>query len=258
MATYSTTPLDYNGYVTQLCTMAVVLYSNVGGVVTPSDAAVQAIIPQMLNYAELRIQRDLDLLPLRTTRSTYTTTAASQVLTIPTGDWITIETVQITTATGTQTLLPVAREYIQTVWNGSYQGPPTQYAMSGGDLATAGQTSNLLLLGPTPDQAYPVTITGLIRQPTLNQYNSSGFASGNYTFISTYYPDLLIMGSMVYISAFQRNFGRESDDPQMAQSYENQYQTLLRGAGTEEYRKKGEASAWTAKSASPVATPTRP
>jgi hypothetical protein len=68
---------------------------------------------------------------------------------------------------------------------------------------------------------------------------------------------MMIMASMVYISAYQRNFGRQSDDPQMAQSYENQYQLLKNSALVEENRKKYAAAAWTSYSPSPVATPTR-
>jgi hypothetical protein len=48
-----------------------------------------------------------------------------------------------------------------------------------------------------------------------------------------------------------------SDDPAMAQSYEAQYQTLLKGAVVEEARKKFESSGWTSQSPSPVATPSR-
>ena len=65
------------------------------------------------------------------------------------------------------------------------------------------------------------------------------------------------MASMIYISAFQRNFGRQSDDPQMAQSYESQYQALLKGGMVEEYRKKFEAGGWTSMSPAVVASPTR-
>jgi hypothetical protein len=43
----------------------------------------------------------------------------------------------------------------------------------------------------------------------------------------------------------------------MAVTYEMQYQTLLKGAVTEEARKKFEASAWSSQGPSPVATPTR-
>jgi len=60
---------------------------------------------------------------------------------------------------------------------------------------------------------------------------------------------------MVYISAYQRNFGRMSDDPSMAQSYESQYQALVKAAGVEEYRKKFEAAAWSSNSTSQAATP---
>jgi hypothetical protein len=67
----------------------------------------------------------------------------------------------------------------------------------------------------------------------------------------------MIMASMVYVSAYQRNFGRQSDDPAMAQSYEGQYQALLKGAAVEEARKKFEASGWSSQSPSPVATPSR-
>jgi hypothetical protein len=62
---------------------------------------------------------------------------------------------------------------------------------------------------------------------------------------------------MIYISAFQRNFGRLNDEAQMAVTYESQYQTLLKGAAVEEARKRYESSAWSSQSPSPVATPTR-
>ena len=62
---------------------------------------------------------------------------------------------------------------------------------------------------------------------------------------------------MIYISGFQRNFGKIADDPQMAVTYESQYQTLLKGAVVEEARKKYEASAWSSQGPSPVATPGR-
>ena len=65
------------------------------------------------------------------------------------------------------------------------------------------------------------------------------------------------MASMIYISAYQRNFGRQADDPAMAQSYESQYQGLKTSALLEENRKKFEAAAWTSYSPAPAASPTR-
>jgi hypothetical protein len=65
------------------------------------------------------------------------------------------------------------------------------------------------------------------------------------------------MASMIYVSGYQRNFGRANDDPQMAVSYEGQYKALMQGAMIEEARKKFQSSGWTSMSPSPVATPTR-
>jgi hypothetical protein len=65
------------------------------------------------------------------------------------------------------------------------------------------------------------------------------------------------MASMIFVSGYQRNFGRASDDPAMAQSYEAQYQTLLKGATVEEARKKFESSGWTSQSPAVVSSPSR-
>ena len=67
----------------------------------------------------------------------------------------------------------------------------------------------------------------------------------------------MIMASMIYVSAYQRNFGRMNDDPQMAQSYESQYQALKAGAMVEESRKKFQAAAWSSMAPAPIASPTR-
>jgi hypothetical protein len=109
---------------------------------------------------------------------------------------------------------------------------------------------NLFYVGPFPDAAYYVEVVGTYRPDSLS-------ASNTETFISLYLPDLFIMASMIYLSAFQRNFGRQSDDPSMAMSYEQQYQLLKQGAQVEESRKKWEAGAWSSQSPSPVASPNR-
>jgi hypothetical protein len=106
------------------------------------------------------------------------------------------------------------------------------------------------LMGPYPDAAYRVEIVGTIRPDSLSATNTT-------TFISLYLPDLFIMASMIYVSAYQRNFGRANDDPQMAVTYESQYQALLKSAMMEENRKKFEAAAWSSQSPSVVATPSR-
>jgi hypothetical protein len=107
-----------------------------------------------------------------------------------------------------------------------------------------------MIVGPWPDNNYTVEIVGTIRPASLSDVNTE-------TFISLYLPDLMIMASMIYVSGYQRNFGRQSDDPQMAQSYESQYQALLGPAVVEEARKKFQSGAWSSMSPAVAATPTR-
>lgn len=235
--------MNYTEYVQQIATMAVI---------PVADPNYTIIIPQMINYAELRMQRDLDFLSTQTSNTSYSCTAGNNTLTIPTSSFVTLQTIEVTNGSGVSTpLLPVAKEYIQNVWgSGSTQGIPVIFAVYGGDSATAGETSQNIILGPTPDSAYALRLTGTIRSTPLSATNTS-------TFISVYLPDLFIMASMIYISAYQRNFGRINDDPAMAQTYESQYQALKASALLEENRKKFQASAWTSYSPSPAASPTR-
>jgi len=267
MTTPNTTPLTYNGYVSQIATLAIYQTTTVNGVVTltsgsPSDAAFFTnLIPQMLNYAELRIQRDLDLLALETTKTGYTTTIGSKSVQIPIDDFVTIQTISYTSNTTKSPLLPVSKVYIQNVWpDDSVKGAPVVWAVIGGDTGTSGPeypTYWVILVGPASDVTYSLVVTGTTRIPTLYQYATQANAGVNSTFISAYLPDLLIMASMIYLSGAQRDFGRASDDPQMAVSYESQYQTLLEGAKRENYRARWQGAAWSSASQPPAATPNR-
>lgn len=240
-----TTGLDYNSYVNQIATLAVV---------DSSDVNFQAILPQTITYAENRMYRELDFLFTSTAVTGYSLTAGNRSLTIPDGTLVVSEQINIITPVGTtdpnssaatrNPCLPTTKEFLDAVYGSSVpanRGMPTYFVPF---------NDNLFLFGPVPDQAYSVEIVGTYRPNSLS-------ASNTTTFISLYLPDLFIMASMIYISGYQRNFGRQSDDPQMAQSYEGQYQALLKGAAVEEARKKFEASGWSSQSPSPVATPTR-
>jgi len=235
--------LTYASYVQQIATMAVV---------PVTDTNFTIIIPSMIDYAELRMQRDLDFLSTQISTTAYTFTGGSNTLTIPTSQFIVPQTFEVIDNSGNSTpLLPVGKEFIQNVYgSGSTQGLPQYFAVYGGDTNTTGNTSQNLIVGPTPNNSYAVRLTGTVRSAPLSATNTT-------TFISTYLPDLFIMASMIYISAFQRNFGRLNDDPSMAQTYESQYQTLKTSALVEENRKKFEAAAWTSYSPAPVASATR-
>jgi hypothetical protein len=235
--------MDYNTYVQQIATMAVV---------PTTDTNFQIILPQMISYAELRMQRDLDFLSTQISNSSYSFTQGNGTLTIPTAQFVVMQTFEVIDGSGNSApLLPVGKEFIQNVYGaGSTQGLPQYFAVYGGDSATTGLTSQNMIVGPIPDSTYSVRLTGTVRSAPLSATNTQ-------TYISVYLPDMFIMASMIYISAYQRNFGRLNDDPAMAQTYESQYQGLLKSAMVEENRKKFESAAWTPYSPAPFASPTR-
>lgn len=252
--------LTYSTYVTQIAEMAVV---------SADDANFQTIIPAMIQYAELRINRDLDLMSTSTSihgdnlvisagnrNLSLTDASGNNTIELPDGSgyFVVSEQLNIIMPAGRtnpdgafsyrQPITPVTKEFLDAVYGSSQsanRGVPKYYSAF---------NETIFFVGPVPDQDYYVEIVGTFRPNPISSTNTK-------TFISQYLPDLFIMASMIYISAYQRNFGRQSDDPQMAQSYEAQYQALLKSAMVEEVRKKYEASAWSSQSSSPVATPTR-
>ena len=229
-----TTGLTYSQYVDQIANLAIV---------PTTDPNFQILIPQMVTYAENRIYRDLDLLSTVTTYTQAATASGVRNVTIPQGTFVTIQNVNALTNTTTRNpLLPVTKEFLDNVWGASTNSALPKY------FALLNDTT--IIFGPWPNAIYPLEIIGTIRPDSLSSTNTT-------TFISLYLPDLFIMASMIFVSGYQRNFSRASDDPQMAVSYESQYQTLLKGAMVEEYRKKFESVGWTSMSPSPVAAPTR-
>lgn len=253
--------LTYNTFVTQLAELAVVPLTVGVTPVTTQDSDFNAVIPSAIEYAENRICRDLDLLStVVASTATLTPSVPQLVIAYATtgGNWITIQNINVITPSGTVTpnsgtrnpVLPVSKEFLQYTWpSATGAGIPLYFCLQGGDATALGQgaTSWTINLGPWPDSAYTVELIGTIRPATLSSTNP-------VTFISTFLADLMLQAAMIFISGYQRNFGKQSDDPAMALSYETQYQTLLKGATGEEYRKKFAADAWTSMSSSPVAT----
>jgi hypothetical protein len=260
--TASTNPLTYNGYIQQMGVMAVVATEEVGGVWQGVDPAFNAIIPQMLNYAELRIQRDLDFLSSQSS-NTYTLTAGQSVFSIPVDDFFTVQTLEIvelagSTVVNSSPLTSTSKEFIQNCYSGmACAGQPQYFAMYG-DNWDDGQDVNLnVLFGPPPNFPYTLQVTGTSRAPSLYRYGGPLSADFTTTYISEYYPDMLILASMIYITMFQRNFGPTSDDPEMGMTYEKQYQVARAAAIQDENKRKFQGSGWSSYSTPSAATPTR-
>lgn len=247
-----TTGLSYDGsvagtnsYVAQIANMAVVDAANAEFLIT---------LPQAITYAENRIYRDVDFL-VTSVAQTFTLTAGDRKLQLSGYPFVVSEQINVITPVGQTNpdgasatrnpCLPVTKEFLDAVYGSSAvanRGVPQFFAPF---------NDNLFYFGPVPDAAYTVEIVGTQRPASMSDTNQT-------TFISLYLPDLLIMASMIYIAAYQRNFSSASgNDPQMPVTYETQYQALLKGAIVEEARKKFESTGWTSLSPSPVATPTR-
>jgi hypothetical protein len=243
-----TTGLSYDGsvagttsYVSQIATMAVV---------EPTDPAFQVILPQMITYAENRMYRDLDFLFTSIATTAYGLTVGKRDIVVPQGTFVVPEQINVLLGSSDPDLatriplLPTTKEFLDAVYGSgapSNRGLP-KYWVPFDDYH--------FLVGPYPDQSYACELVGTYRPDSLSATNTT-------TFISLYLPDLFIMASMIYVSAYQRNFGRANDDPQMAITYESQYQALLAKADLEENRKKFEAAAWSSQEPSISATPTR-
>lgn len=257
MTAANTTPLTWNTYFSAVAAMMVVQTTTTAGVVVGVDADTNTVMPQACQYAELRIQRDLDLLPARTSQA-YVLTAGNDQLVLSPNDFLTVETLSVDPGTGYAPLLPVSVEFIQNAYSPSATtGTPAYFAMYGGDNTTGGLTSNLILLGPPPANAYNAIVTGMQRLPSLYFNANTASAASATTFISTYYPDLLIQASMIFVAQFQRNFSAVSNDPQMPGIYEQQYQTLMAAARAENSRAKFESAGWSSRSAPVNASPGR-
>lgn len=237
-----TTGLTYSEYVTQIATMGVVA--------SETDPNFVTILPSMITYSENRIYRELNFLQ---TSSAVTGTAlavGSRSLTLPAGTFVVSEQINIITPVGTSDpnlgtrtpLLPATKEFLDAVYGNSQSTGVPKYFVPFND--------NLWLVGPYPDAAYYTEVVGTVRPDSLSATNTT-------TFISLYLPDLFIMASMIYLSLFQRNFSRAADDPQMAISYQQQYDALKQGAQVEEARKSFEAGAWTSQAPATVASPSR-
>jgi hypothetical protein len=243
-----TTGCSYDGtvagtfsYINQIATMAVV---------EPTDPAFLTILPSMITYAENRMYRDLDFLFTSIATTAYGMTAGSRIIAVPAGTFVVPEQINVLVGSSNPDLatrvplLPTTKEFLDACYGSgatANRGLP-QYWVPFDDYT--------FLVGPYPDQSYPCELVGTYRPDSLSATNKT-------TFISLYLPDVFIMASMIYISAYQRNFGRANDDPQMAVTYESQYQTLLKVADLEENRKKFEAAAWSSQEPSISATPTR-
>lgn len=232
--------LNYTTYVAQIANIMSV---------DPTTPQFQTMLPGMIDYAEQRIYRELDLLNTVVRNDSATLTTLNRNFTLPTttnGNFITIQGINLVTPAGVATidtgtrnpLQPTTRDFLDSVWNSATGAAlPKLFAMI---------DQFNIIVGPWPNAAYQVEVIGTIRPNPLSSTNTS-------TFLTQYLPDLFIAGSMIFASGYQRDFGSQADNPAQAVSWETQYEKLFASANMEELRKKFAGPGWT--SMSSIANP---
>lgn len=217
-------------------------------VIEESNAEFVAILPSIIQDAEQRIYRELDLLATVVRDSSANLTANSRNFTLPQslGRFVTVTGINVLTPVGTgvsngtrNALVQASLDYMDFTWNtntaASATTVPVNWAMV---------TDQTIVLGPPPGDVFNAEVVGTIRPTPLSESNTE-------TYLSLYLPDLFLDASMVFASGYMRNFGSQADDPKMAASWEQQYQLHKASANAEEIRKRyGE---WAARPGTPPA-----
>lgn len=234
--------LNYTTYVATLANLAVVDSAN---------ADFLGILPSVIDYAEQRIYRELDILNT-VTRDTAPLSVGTRTFTLPSnlGRFVVTNGINVITPAaqtnpdqGTRNqLVPVTRDYLDNVWPSTTgSGVPSCYAMI---------TDQQVIVGPAPDNGYTAEVIGTIRPNPLSQSNPT-------TYLTLYLPDLFVAGSMIFVTGWQKNFGAQADQPQAAMSWDQQYSKLFVSANVEEQRKRYASGAWGSLQPTSIATPSR-
>jgi len=220
-------------------------------VIPADDPNYLQFIPNVIDDAEQRIYRELDILNTVVRDTGGTLTANSRNFTLPqtSGRFVVTNNINVFTPVGTQTnrkqLVPVTRDFLDAIWGNeaasSSPSVPDYYAMI---------TDQTIIVGPPPDANYTMEVVGTIRPTPLS-------ASNTTTYLTLYLPDLFLAESLIFGYGYLKDFGAQTDDPQGSASWSKHYQDLWVSANTEEQRKRYASQAWTSMQPAPLATPPR-
>lgn len=234
--------LTYDTFTTSLANMIVVPIS---------DPYYAVALPNIIDDAEQRLYRELDLLST-VTRDTGLLTSGDRNFTLPAnnGRFVVIEQMNVITPSsatdpdaGTRNpMMPTSKEYLDIVY--------PSVAGSGVPSLMAPISDQDWIVGAWPDDAYTVEVVGTIRPAPLSVNNQS-------TFLTDYLPDVFLAAALVMSAGYQKNFTSMGDDPKASVSWESHVQVLLDSARVEEIRKKFGSQGWSSKQPDPIATPPR-
>lgn len=210
-------------------------------------------MPTFIDYAEGRIYRDLDLPAARVTDTSVTCSSGVRTISLSTtqGTILVVETLNLFSSAGTTSsnatrspVTPASKAVIDTIY------PSAASSNTGLPEFFARVTDTEIMFGPTPDQAYGTEVIATIRPSPLSASNSS-------TWLTINVPELMTAAVMISAFGYMRDFGGQADNPQGAQSWESQYQALMKSANVDALRMKFQSNAWSQQIPSPIATPPR-
>lgn len=246
--------MDYTD-ITQAWTILASQASASSGYQLPTDFS--NILPDAIAYAEGRIYREMTFLATRAQDSSLTfsgntrsldLTAMTTIIVVPEGLSIITPKGAIPAAGRRVPVLEASLDWIDIMWpvESDTADPLTKLD----EWCWAMKDATTIVVGPTPNDTFGAEITGLFQPTPLSTTNPT-------TYLTLVYPAFFICAGMIFITGYMRNFGAQADNPQMANSWETQYQKLAVSTRLEEERRRGQGTGWSNQQATPLATPAR-
>lgn len=195
-----------------------------------TNAAFTAYIPTVIDMAEQRMYRDLDLINTIIVNNAGVTTPNQRAFTTP----IVFVDIQEVNILNSGTRVSQCTKLSRIAINRLY---PNDAAVLGTvPNRWAPLTDQTILLAPSPPSAFNVEVIGTVRPVPLSNDNST-------TYLSLNLPDLFLAASMVAATAYKQDWGSNKDNPQMALSWEDYYTKNISAAQNEETKRKYQAFA---------------
>jgi hypothetical protein len=167
------------------------------------DPIVYAQLPELINFAERRIARELKVVGFLVA-ATFTMSANLAVYPKP-DRWREMVSLNVGSApTGTSVrnqVFPRSYEYLRTYWPDDTQTYLSTYGVYGAPKFYAEYNYQNIIVAPTPDQAYPAEMVYYEEPALLDETN-------NTNWITQYAPNLLLYSALLECSPFIKNDAR--------------------------------------------------
>lgn len=168
-----------------------------------NDPTVYAQLPELINFGERRISRELNILGFLVP-VVFTFQANVAVIAKP-DRWRKTASMDVASAaTGTSVRNQVFKrsyEYIRMYWPDDTQTWSSVYGAPGPPQFYADYDYNHFIVAPTPDQAYPAELKYYEEPALLDSTNQTNF-------ITQYMPNLLLYSTLLECTPFIKNDAR--------------------------------------------------